>query len=74
MILYNFYKNVVLVFPQFWYLTHLSRFSIYNHFSGQRIYDNIVYQLYNIFYTSMPIMIFAVFDKEYEDEELIKNS
>ncbi|CAD8078815.1 unnamed protein product [Paramecium primaurelia] len=66
LVLYNFYKNVILVFPQFW-------FSIYNNFSGQRIYDNLIYQAYNIFYTSMPILIFAIFDSEYSEQMLYSN-
>ncbi|CAD8171215.1 unnamed protein product [Paramecium octaurelia] len=66
LVLYNFYKNVILVFPQFW-------FSIYNNFSGQRIYDNLIYQAYNIFYTSVPILIFAIFDAEYSEQMLYSN-
>ncbi|CAD8093418.1 unnamed protein product [Paramecium sonneborni] len=66
LVLYNFYKNIILVFPQFW-------FSIYNNFSGQRIYDNLIYQAYNIFYTSMPIIIFAIFDTEYSQQTLYSN-
>lgn len=31
-------------------------------------------QLYNIFYTSFPIMIYAMFDSEHEPEELKKKS
>lgn len=66
LVLYNFFKNIVLVFPQFW-------MSIYNNFSGQTPYDAYIYQLYNVFFTSMPIIIYSVFDQEYSREQLYKN-
>ena len=34
-------------------------------FSGQTLYDAYLYQLFNLFYASMPIVIYAVFDEEY---------
>ena len=66
LVLYNFFKNIVLVFPQFW-------FSIYNNFSGQTPYDSFIYQLFNVFYTSLPIIVFAVFDVEHERKVLYAN-
>jgi len=30
-----------------------------------------MYQSYNLFYTSMPIVLFAIFDKEYKGKELV---
>ena len=56
MILYNFYKNLILVLPQFWY-------GIYNGFSGQFLYDTWIFQLFNIIFASMPIGIYAIIDK-----------
>lgn len=50
---YNFFKNSILVLPQFFY-------SFYNNFSGQTLYDSYAYQLFNLFFTSLPIIIFAV--------------
>lgn len=55
LVCYNFYKNIVMVLPQFW-------FGIQNGFSGISLYDAYAYQLYNVFYTSIPIIIYAVFD------------
>ena len=55
---YNFYKNMVVVLPHFFY-------SFNNGFSATNLYDPWLYQLYNLFYTSVPIIIFAVIDEEY---------
>jgi phospholipid-transporting ATPase len=66
LVLYNFFKNIIMVFPQFW-------FSIYNNFSGQTPYDSFIYQLFNVFYTSLPIIIFAVFDEEHSRKKLFEN-
>lgn len=57
-ICYNFYKNMVLVLPQFW-------FGMRSGFSGQNIYNVFIYQLYNIIFASMPIVIYGLLDKEY---------
>ncbi|EGR28204.1 phospholipid-translocating p-type flippase family protein, putative [Ichthyophthirius multifiliis] len=66
LVLYNFYKNIILVLPQFW-------FGFYNGFSGQFLYDIWVFQLYNILFTSAPIVLFAIFDKEYKGLFLVNN-
>lgn len=58
LIFYNFYKNMVLVLPHFW-------FGFINGFSGQLLYDPWIFQFFNLFYASLPIMIFALFDEEY---------
>uniref|UniRef100_K3WUP7 Phospholipid-transporting ATPase n=1 Tax=Globisporangium ultimum (strain ATCC 200006 / CBS 805.95 / DAOM BR144) TaxID=431595 RepID=K3WUP7_GLOUD len=53
--LYIFYKNVLLVLPQFVY-------GCYCLYSGQSTYYDTLLQLFNIFFTSLPVMCFAVFD------------
>ena len=58
LILFNFYKNMILVLPQFW-------FGMTNGFSSASMFDPWIYQLYNVVYTSLPIIIFAIFDEEY---------
>lgn len=55
---YNFYKNMVLVLPFIW-------FGVFNGFSGQLLYDPWVFQFFNLFYASLPIIIYALFDEEY---------
>ena len=58
LILFNFFKNFILSLPQFWY-------GLYNNFSSTTIYDPWVYQLYNVAFTSAPIMIYAIYDQQY---------
>ena len=36
------------------------------------MYDTIMYQLSNILYTSLPIMVFAILDKEMVKAEFLK--
>lgn len=56
LILYNFYKNILLCLPQFWY-------GFTNWFSGQTLYEKINFQFFNILYTSLPIILYALFDR-----------
>ena len=62
---YMFYKNVLLVFPIFFY-------GLQSLFSGQAIYESYMYQTYNMIFTSWPIMYFALFDYQYTREEFLK--
>lgn len=59
LILYTFYKNVLYVTTQFF-------FGFSSAFSGQPLYEPFIYQMYNIAFTAIPIMYFALFDFEYE--------
>jgi phospholipid-transporting ATPase len=52
---YNFYKNVLVVAPLFFY----GSLSV---FCGVILYNNWTYNFYNISFTSFPIMIYALFD------------
>ncbi|CAD8067999.1 unnamed protein product [Paramecium sonneborni] len=63
---YNFYKNLLIVLPHFW-------FSFYNGFSPLNLYDPWLYQFYNMFYTSLPIMIYAILDQQYTPKFLLQN-
>ena len=62
MILYNFFKNIMICFPQWWW-------GITNFFSGQTLYEKYHYQLYNVVYTSFPIIVYAVWDQEFSSEQ-----
>jgi len=64
LICYNFYKNMVLVLPLFW-------FAFFNGFSGQILYDPWLYQLFNVFYCSLPIILYALFDEEYPNNRVL---
>lgn len=54
---YMFYKNIVIVMPQY-YLGACSMFS------GQKLYNDILYQTYNVTLTMLPILIFGVIDQD----------
>lgn len=62
LVLYIFYKNVL-------YIACLYLFGFWSMFSGQTLYESIIYQFYNITMTSLPIMFFALFDFEYLKKE-----
>ena len=66
LILFNFYKNLLLVLPQLWY-------GFSNYFSSANIYDPWIYQLYNVVFTSFPIAIFAIYDMRYTRDESLKD-
>ncbi|EGR33192.1 hypothetical protein IMG5_206852 [Ichthyophthirius multifiliis] len=63
---YMFFKNILLIMPQFWY-------GLTNYLSGQTLYDSILYQFYNIIFTSLPIIVYATCDQEYSERELLSN-
>jgi len=65
-ILYNFYKNVLLVSPM-----TFSAFVTF--FSGMTTYDPLVYQMMNVIYTSIPPGWFGIFNYEYSPKELMNN-
>eukprot|EP00347_Sterkiella_histriomuscorum_P021501 403333759 len=67
LISYMFYKNVIFVFPIFWY-------GFISVFSGLFFYESVLYQLYNVQYTALPIMFYALFDFQYTKQEFLTNS
>ena len=67
LILYNFFKNVLLCMPQFWY-------GFQNWWSGQTLYEKVNYQLFNIVFASLPIVFYALFDKQTSDLVLLTAS
>ncbi|OBZ69638.1 hypothetical protein A0H81_10594 [Grifola frondosa] len=56
LLLYSFYKNIVLYMTQFW-------FSFFNNFSGQIAYESWTLSLYNIVFTLLPPFVIGVFDQ-----------
>jgi phospholipid-transporting ATPase len=64
LICFNFYKNILLTMPIFW-------FGFWNGFSGQLIYDPWIFQFFNVFYASVPIIFFALFDEEFPDSNYL---
>lgn len=52
---YMFYKNIVMVLAQYFYMFTSGG-------SGQKFYSEFYFQLYNLAYTSLPIIVLGVFD------------
>ena len=61
LILYSFYKNVMLSMTQMY-------FGFYSGFSGTLFYDNLAGSTYNLVYTCFPVMFAAVFDRYYSKQ------
>mmetsp|Transcript_87607 Transcript_87607/g.120752 ORF Transcript_87607/g.120752 Transcript_87607/m.120752 type:complete len:176 (-) Transcript_87607:616-1143(-) len=59
-----FWKNIVYVVP-IWV------FGFTNFFSGTIIYNPYLYNFYNVSFTGLPIIWFAVFDLEYDRKTLL---
>lgn len=57
MICYFFYKNIAFGFTIFFY-------EIYASFSGQSAYNDWYLSLYNVFFTSLPVIALGVFDQD----------
>lgn len=55
-----FYKNVVFTMTCFWY-------GIYNDFDGSYLYEYTFLMFYNLAFTSLPVIILAVFDQDVSD-------
>lgn len=61
-----FYKNIIFVIP----IVCLGYFSF---FSGVPLYNDLLYQCFNLFFTSWPIIIFSIYDFQYEKSELLRD-
>ena len=57
MILYFFYKNMLFTIPQF-------IFAFYCGFSGQTIFDDVYISLYNLIFTSFPLVVRAILEQD----------
>lgn len=68
MILYFFYKNMIFTIPQV-------VFCFFSGFSGQSIFDDWYISFYNLAFTSLPLVVRAVFDKDlYYRKWTLKNN
>jgi len=56
LIKYSFYKNITFAFVMFYY-------QFYNGYSGQALVDSITAAVFNVVFTSLPILLFAVLDR-----------
>jgi magnesium-transporting ATPase (P-type) len=62
MILYFFFKNFIFTIPQFF-------FAFYSGFSGMTLFDDWYVSLYNMLFNSLPLIIKALFEKDFVDPE-----
>uniref|UniRef100_A0A0A0LVP6 Phospholipid-transporting ATPase n=1 Tax=Cucumis sativus TaxID=3659 RepID=A0A0A0LVP6_CUCSA len=67
MICYFFYKNIVFGFTLFF-------FEMYASFSGQTVYNDWFLSLYNVFFTSLPVIALGVFDQDVSSRYCLKFS
>lgn len=67
LIVYTFYKNVAYCTAMFWYIFRLSGFS------GTMIYSAFIQQGYNLFFTAVPIVVYAVTDQDVSAEMALKH-
>ncbi|GAV83573.1 E1-E2_ATPase domain-containing protein/HAD domain-containing protein [Cephalotus follicularis] len=65
MICYFFYKNIAFGFTIFF-------FEIYASFSGQTVYNDWFLSLYNVFFTSLPVIALGVFDQDVSSRLCLK--
>jgi len=63
---YFFYKNIAFILPQF-----LFQFS--NGYSTHPLYSGMFLTCYNIFFSSMPIMFYGMFEQDLRPETLMEN-
>ncbi|KAF2075144.1 hypothetical protein CYY_003534 [Polysphondylium violaceum] len=66
LILYSFSKNIALSISQFW-------FGFFSGFSGQMIYFDFLFTLYNALFTSLPVLTLGTFDQDTKEEDLLNN-
>jgi phospholipid-translocating P-type ATPase (flippase) len=57
MVNYMFYKNIYMSIAQFF-------FALTNGFSGQKMYTEAAIQFFNLFFTSLPIILMGVLDRD----------
>ncbi|KAF0699074.1 Aste57867_10347 [Aphanomyces stellatus] len=58
LILFTYYKNIVYCMSMYWYMLS------YSAYSGALLYPVFIQQGYNLFFTSLPIIAFAVLDQD----------
>ncbi|XP_065055666.1 phospholipid-transporting ATPase IF-like isoform X1 [Rhopilema esculentum] len=65
-VLYFFYKNVAFITPQFY-------FQFFCGFSAMPIYAGVFLTCFNIFFTSLPILLYGVFEQTLRPQTLLDN-
>jgi phospholipid-translocating P-type ATPase (flippase) len=65
LILWSFYKNIVLYLTQLWYIFH-------NGYSGQSLYDGWTIAFFNILFANFPALCFAVLEQDVSAEASLR--
>ncbi|KAL7743083.1 hypothetical protein ACLKA6_015012 [Drosophila palustris] len=66
LVLYFFYKNILFMGIMFLFQFHTL-------FSSSSVYDSLFLTLYNVIYTSLPILFISLTEKPYTEEKLMQN-
>lgn len=62
---YFFYKNIVFITPQLYY-------AFSNGFSTQPLYDTLFLTFYNLLFTSLPVLIYGLFEQNLSAQTLLE--
>ncbi|UYV77865.1 ATP8B2 [Cordylochernes scorpioides] len=62
---YFFYKNFAFTLCHFWY-------AFFCGFSAQTLYDPAFISVYNVFYTSLPVLALGIFDQDVDDRNSVR--
>eukprot|EP00027_Filamoeba_sp_ATCC50430_P017093 CAMPEP_0168565858 /NCGR_PEP_ID=MMETSP0413-20121227/14088_1 /TAXON_ID=136452 /ORGANISM="Filamoeba nolandi, Strain NC-AS-23-1" /LENGTH=1122 /DNA_ID=CAMNT_0008597795 /DNA_START=123 /DNA_END=3488 /DNA_ORIENTATION=+ len=65
-ILYSFYKNILLYFTQFWFI-------FFSGFSGQSLFERWTLATYNVIFTLFPVLFYGLLDKDVNERSVIAN-
>ncbi len=65
LVLYSFYKQLVLYLGQFW-------FACFNGFTGTSVHERWTLAIYNLALTAFPIMILGIFDRDVEAHTVLE--
>lgn len=65
LVLYTFYKNVMMSLGMYW-------FNVYCAFSGQKLYPEFAIQFFNLFFTGVPIVAYAIYDRDIDIDLVYK--
>lgn len=63
-ILYMFYKNIFMSAAMFW-------FTFVNAFSSQKYFTEGAIQFFNLFYTSIPILLYGAYDMDVSRDDAV---
>ncbi|OQS05907.1 P-type ATPase (P-ATPase) Superfamily [Thraustotheca clavata] len=66
LIYFTYYKNLVYCLAMFWYMLNITAFS------GTLIYPAFIQQGYNLFFTALPIGVYAIWDQDVSAEIALK--